>query len=193
MAWKWRRYETSEYKKQRQANTQAATPDALTQTPSLPIQRLLPWRGAHPYQYDIHRHTQNKHGAAIKKYLHLPSGTQRIRNNSRNPASHHVQQLVARENIHMCTVTPPMATGTVGAHIHYWDAICYRQNNEPRGKNWSYFQHVCQWVSITLSYTKAPPENLTVEQIALQVPASGRMQYTPYSPMSSILISSSYL
>lgn len=80
-----------------------------------------------------------------------------------------------------------------GAHIHFWDAICYRQNNEPRGKNWSYFQHVCQRVSITLSYTKAPPENLTVAQLSLQVPATGRIQYTPYSPMRSILIPSSYL
>jgi len=33
----------------------------------------------------------NKHGAKIEKYLHSPSGTQRIRKHSRNLASHYVQ------------------------------------------------------------------------------------------------------
>jgi len=33
--------------------------------------------GSHRCEQDIYRHKQNKHGAEIKKYLYLPSGTQR--------------------------------------------------------------------------------------------------------------------
>jgi len=37
--------------------------------------------GSHRYEQNIHRHKQNKQGVEIKKYLYLPSGTQRTRKN----------------------------------------------------------------------------------------------------------------
>jgi len=92
-------------------------------------------RAVHTHVSTTSIDTQNKHAAETKKYLHLSSGTLRIWKNSRNLASHHVHQPVARENIYTFTATPPVTTEPAGAHVNYWEATCYRQNIGPRWKN----------------------------------------------------------